>query len=37
MDRTRLSLWYVVAYLAVAGLSLLLVPNFDGYLPERRA
>lgn len=28
MSRTRLSLWYVVAYLAVAGLSLLLVPNF---------
>ncbi|MEO6350368.1 MAG: hypothetical protein ABIP53_06930 [Candidatus Limnocylindrales bacterium] len=28
MSRTRLSLYYVVAYLAVAGLSLLLVPNF---------
>jgi hypothetical protein len=28
MSRTRLSLWYVVSYLAVAGLSLLLVPNF---------
>jgi peptidoglycan/LPS O-acetylase OafA/YrhL len=28
MDRTRLSLYYVVAYLAVAGLALLLVPDF---------
>lgn len=28
MSRTHLSLWYVVAYLAVAGLALLLVPNF---------
>jgi hypothetical protein len=28
MSRTRLSLWYVVAYLAVAGFSLLLMPNF---------
>lgn len=28
MNLTRLSLYYVVAYLAVAGLSLLLVPNF---------
>jgi hypothetical protein len=28
MSPTRLSLWYVVAYLAVAGLALLLVPNF---------
>lgn len=28
MSRTRLSLWYVVAYLTVAGLALLLVPNF---------
>ncbi len=28
MSRTRLSLWYVVAYLAVAGLSLLIFPNF---------
>jgi hypothetical protein len=28
MSRTRLSLGYVVAYLTVAGLSLLLVPNF---------
>lgn len=28
MSRTRLSLWYVVAYLIVAGLALLLVPNF---------
>ena len=28
MDRTRLSLYYVVAYLTVAGLSLLLLPNF---------
>jgi hypothetical protein len=28
MNLTRLSLYYVVAYLAVAGLSLLIVPNF---------
>ena len=28
MRLTRLSLYYVVAYLAVAGLSLLLVPQF---------
>jgi len=28
MTMTRLSLYYVVAYLAVAGLALLLVPNF---------
>lgn len=28
MTLTRLSLYYVVAYLAVAGLALLLVPNF---------
>lgn len=28
MNLTRLSLYYVVAYLAVAGLALLLVPNF---------
>jgi hypothetical protein len=28
MNLTRLSLYYVVAYLAVAGLSLLLLPNF---------
>jgi peptidoglycan/LPS O-acetylase OafA/YrhL len=28
MRLTRLSLYYVVAYLAVAGLALLLVPNF---------
>ncbi|MEP7377960.1 MAG: hypothetical protein ABI725_00200 [Chloroflexota bacterium] len=28
MNLTRVSLYYVVAYLAVAGLSLLLVPNF---------
>jgi hypothetical protein len=28
MQLTRLSLYYVVAYLAVAGLSLLLMPNF---------
>lgn len=28
MSLTRLSLYYVVAYLAVAGLALLLVPNF---------
>jgi hypothetical protein len=28
MRLTRLSLYYVVAYLAVAGLSLLFVPNF---------
>lgn len=28
MSLTRLTLWYVVAYLAVAGLALLLLPNF---------
>ena len=28
MSRTRLSLYYVVAYLTVAGVSLLVVPNF---------
>jgi len=28
MNLTRLSLYYVVAYLAVAGLALLLMPNF---------
>jgi hypothetical protein len=28
MQLTRLSLYYVVAYLAVAGLALLLMPNF---------
>jgi peptidoglycan/LPS O-acetylase OafA/YrhL len=28
MDRTRLSLYYVVTYLAVASLALLLVPDF---------
>jgi hypothetical protein len=28
MTRTRLSLYYVVAYLTVAGLALLLTPNF---------
>ena len=28
MNLTRLSLYYVVAYLAVAGLALLLVPSF---------
>lgn len=28
MSLTRLSLYYVVAYLAIAGLALLLMPNF---------